>query len=299
MAWIESHQSLSRHRKTLKTAGRLSVDRHKLIGHLHELWWWALDNVGVDGKLTDMTPYEIALAAQWDGDHDDFVEALIDGGFIDNEDGCLILHDWYDYAGKLMEQRAKERERSRKRRAEQRRRPQEKDRGSTAGRPEDDREKTVGTVPNRTVPNSTNNKEYTCAPDDAQEDTHDAPMDKPSSKSGPRSPFKSGRQEQLFDEFWAEYPKKRSKGQAEKTWVKLKPDEQLFEAIMTGLKRAKTSVDWAKNGGQYIPYPSTWLNAKGWEDDYEEVRSSGNAHRGHQPYTEDDGYDWDKLARRS
>jgi hypothetical protein len=118
-----------------------------------------------------------------------------------------------------------------------------------------------------------------CAPDDAQEDTHDAPMNKPSSKSGPRSPFKSRRQEQLFDEFWAEYPKKRSKGQAEKTWVKLKPDEQLFEAIMTGLKRAKTSVDWAKNGGQYIPYPSTWLNAKGWEDEHDE-RGIGNDRHG-------------------
>jgi len=92
--------------------------------------------------------------------------------------------------------------------------------------------------------------------------------DKLSEKSGPRSPFKSKRQEQLFDEFWAQYPKKRSKGQAEKTWVKLKPDEQLFKAIMAGLERAKTSVDWQKDGGQYIPYPSTWLNAKGWEDEY-------------------------------
>lgn len=101
-----------------------------------------------------------------------------------------------------------------------------------------------------------------------------ATLDDKPPESRPRSPFTSKRQEQLFDEFWAEYPKKRSKGQAEKTWVKLKPDEQLFEAIMTGLKRAKTSVDWAKNGGQYIPYPSTWLNAKGWEDEYEEVGNS-------------------------
>ena len=107
------------------------------------------------------------------------------------------------------------------------------------------------------------------------------PDDKPS-ESRPRSPFKSKRQEQFFDEFWAQYPKKRSKGQAEKTWVKLKPDEQLFEAIMDGLKRAKTSVDWTKNGGQYIPYPSTWLNAKGWEDEYEEVGSSGK-HQGYTP----------------
>jgi hypothetical protein len=143
----------------------------------------------------------------------------------------------------------------------------------------------------------------TCAPDDARAYTASSPggsveaekvtatlEDKPS-KSGPRSPFKSRRQEQLFDEFWAEYPKKRSKGQAEKTWVKLKPDEQLFEAIMTGLKRAKTSVDWAKNGGQYIPYPSTWLNAKGWEDDYRplEVINGGRSqkHRGY-PQGEDD-----------
>lgn len=45
MAWIESHQTLSRHRKTLRAAALLHVDRHKMIGHLHELWWWALDNV--------------------------------------------------------------------------------------------------------------------------------------------------------------------------------------------------------------------------------------------------------------
>jgi hypothetical protein len=119
----------------------------------------------------------------------------------------------------------------------------------------------------------------TCAPDGAQEDTHDPPMDKPSSKSGPRSPFKSRRQEQLFDQFWAEYPKKRSKGQAEKTWVKLKPDEQLFEAIMTGLERAKRSRDWIKDAGAYIPYPATWLNAKGWEDEHDE-RGIGNDRHG-------------------
>ena len=93
--------------------------------------------------------------------------------------------------------------------------------------------------------------------------------DKPSTKkSGPRSPFKSKRQEQLFDEFWEAYPKKRSKGRAERAWVKIKPDEQLFKAILDGLERAKTSVEWLKDDGQYIPYPSSWLNAKGWEDEF-------------------------------
>ena len=158
MAWIESHQSLSRHRKTLKTAGRLSVDRHKLIGHLHELWWWALDNVGVDGKLTDMTPFEIGLAAQWDGDHDEFVRALIDGGFIDDHGDCLALHDWYDYAGKLIERRLEERERSRRRRQQAKKeanKKQEETQKTPKKQPSDDHRSTVGTVPNRTVPNQT------------------------------------------------------------------------------------------------------------------------------------------------
>lgn len=154
MAWIESHQSLSRHRKTIRTAGRLEVDRHKLIGHLHELWWWALDNVGIDGCLGDMDPFEVAMAAEWDGDAEAFVDALTEAGFIDkNSDGTLSLHDWYDYAGKLIEAREVERERSRRRREEAR---QRRDQRTTSGRTADDRQTTVGTVPNRTVPNRTN-----------------------------------------------------------------------------------------------------------------------------------------------
>jgi hypothetical protein len=74
---------------------------------------------------------------------------------------------------------------------------------------------------------------------------------------------------QSFDEFWKVYPKKRSKGQAEKTWSKIKPDEQLLTVIIDALKRAKTSVEWTKEGGNFIPHPATWLNAKGWEDEYQ------------------------------
>lgn len=171
MAWIESHQSLSRHRKTLKTAGRLAVDRHKLIGHLHELWWWGLDNVGSDGWLDGMTAYEIALAAQWDGDPEEFLEALIDGGFIDQEEEGLALHDWYDYAGKLIDGRKRERERSRARRIQAKQQQNETarevenhpepqtDQRTTGGQPADDQEKTDGTIPYHTKPYHTKDKE--------------------------------------------------------------------------------------------------------------------------------------------
>jgi hypothetical protein len=68
--------------------------------------------------------------------------------------------------------------------------------------------------------------------------------------------------------FWAAYPKKRNKGQAERTWKGLKPDDALLGEIIRAIERAKHSPDWAKDGGKYIPYPATWLNAKGWEDDF-------------------------------
>ena len=75
-----------------------------------------------------------------------------------------------------------------------------------------------------------------------------------------------------FNIFWQNYPKKKSKGQAEAKWGKIKPNEELFNTIMTGLEDAKLSEDWKKDNGQYIPHPSTWLNAKGWEDEAIEAK---------------------------
>lgn len=71
-----------------------------------------------------------------------------------------------------------------------------------------------------------------------------------------------------FEKFWNEYPKKKSKGDAEKAWLKIAPGEHLTGEILSAVQRAKTSADWLKEDGKYIPHPATWLNAKGWEDEY-------------------------------
>ncbi len=70
-----------------------------------------------------------------------------------------------------------------------------------------------------------------------------------------------------FEVFWKAYPKRKSKGQAEKVFAKINPDEQLLATMLATIERAKKSADWQKDDGQYIPYPATWLNAKGWEDE--------------------------------
>lgn len=74
--------------------------------------------------------------------------------------------------------------------------------------------------------------------------------------------------ESEFDNFWEAYPKKVSKGQAKRTWKKLNPTEQLLGKILTALERAKTSDQWVRDDGRFIPNPATWLNAEGWEDQH-------------------------------
>lgn len=77
-----------------------------------------------------------------------------------------------------------------------------------------------------------------------------------------------------FEQFWTAYPRRRGKGDAERAFAKLKPDEALFECILLALERQKKSNDWCKDGGQFIPYPATWLNRRGWEDEVETSRAS-------------------------
>lgn len=94
----------------------------------------------------------------------------------------------------------------------------------------------------------------------------DMDMDKEGSKPKP-SRASAQKLNGSFSVFWESYPKKKSKGAAEKAWIKIKPDDQLSEQIIAAVKRATTSADWTKDSGQFIPHPATWLNAKGWEDE--------------------------------
>lgn len=85
----------------------------------------------------------------------------------------------------------------------------------------------------------------------------------------PTPPVRSGRgqSDAGFERFWLAYPRRRNRGQAEKAWAKLKPDGSLLGRILQAVEVAKSRDDWRKDGGRFVPYPATWLNAKGWEDE--------------------------------
>ncbi len=68
-----------------------------------------------------------------------------------------------------------------------------------------------------------------------------------------------------FDIFWTAYPKKVAKGAAEKSWKKIKPDENLAADIIAAI--AKQKPTWTDP--KFIPHPATWLNSKRWLDGVE------------------------------
>lgn len=70
-----------------------------------------------------------------------------------------------------------------------------------------------------------------------------------------------------FSEFWINYPRKIAKQTAFSSWFKLRPDKELFEKIMIGLKKQCKSVQWTNENGKFIPHPSTWINGRRWEDE--------------------------------
>lgn len=76
-------------------------------------------------------------------------------------------------------------------------------------------------------------------------------------------------QAELFDEFWQAYPKERrtGKGAAVKAWVKIGVDALLSARMVQALEKLKLTDQWNRDGGQYIPLPTTWLNQCRWEDD--------------------------------
>ena len=157
MAWIESHQQLRDHPKILRLSRLLDIHRTSAVGLLHFLWWWALDHAE-DGDITDFDALDIATAAGWDGDPDTLVKALQDcgpgdrNGFIARDGERLILHDWWDYAGTLVDRRIKDRERKKKERESSTDGPKDVQ-GTSEGSPGVQN----STQPNRTEQNKTSN----------------------------------------------------------------------------------------------------------------------------------------------
>lgn len=168
MAYIESHQELARHPKTKKAARLLNISIPQMIGHLHMLWYWAMD-YAQDGDLARYEPADIAEATLWEGDPQTLLDILTFAGFleiapkadqhksmidqpiIDLDQITYRIHDWMEYAGKLILKRQKDAKRHRDARLGLTSQESPPIPQTSIGHPHDG----AGTVPNRTQPNQT------------------------------------------------------------------------------------------------------------------------------------------------
>lgn len=73
--------------------------------------------------------------------------------------------------------------------------------------------------------------------------------------------------DERFEAFWKAYPKKVGKDAAKKSFKVRKVDDSLLTEMMSALSKQKNSEQWQKNGGQFIPLPTTWLNQGRWKDE--------------------------------
>jgi hypothetical protein len=87
--------------------------------------------------------------------------------------------------------------------------------------------------------------------------------------------------EKEFDAFWDEYPRHEGKQKARDAYKKV---DVSLDVILEALSQHKKSAQWTKNGGEFIPHASTWLNGRRWEDqmttDYSKVPKGASGQLG-------------------
>ena len=234
MAWIESHQGIERHPKTMKLSISMGWDIDQTIGKLHRLWWWCID-FAPDGNVSRHSADMVALAVGLSIDQGEkFISSLLESGFLDRisvkkQKNVYLIHDWLEYAGRYL------RDTKYKRNPEKvheiiRLHSSVVSRQSADNQPKVSRKSAVPT----NQPN---------------QPTSDA-----------------------FEKFWMAYPRKVSKATALKAWIKINPENGIIEKINLALDAHKKSEQWKKDGGQFIPHPATWLNQRRWEDELQPAK---------------------------
>lgn len=71
-----------------------------------------------------------------------------------------------------------------------------------------------------------------------------------------------------FAEFWELYPRKSDRKRAMSAWKHIPLKEHA--AIMANVAgRMRSDESWTKDGGKFIPHPTTYLNGRRWEDEFQ------------------------------
>ena len=251
MAWLKSHSGMATHPKVFVLAQKLGIPTVAVIGHLHLLWYAALEKQE-DGDLSGWPDEVIAHSAYWNGSPADFVAALRQCGWLDGK----IIHDWLDYAGRFLEGRY---DNNQKRLA---------DIWAKHGRQRGDKPLASALASNLQASLQETGK-HTCQPtceppltirvksrelrttETTTTSSAAGATDAPAAVNGTE-----------FETFWKAYPRKVGKAAAFAKWKLRKPP---LTEVLKALEVQKRCEQWQNI--TLVPHPETWLNQKRWEDD--------------------------------
>lgn len=124
------------------------------------------------------------------------------------------------------------------------------------------------------------NKDTTAIPDECHGISHGIAMAMPLANASIReslSTEKDGLEVQSerdiqFESFWSVYPRKVGKVAAKKAFAKI--PKSVWPKLVPAVEVQKQSYQWSRDGGQYIPYPATWLTQGRWDDEVDQARPS-------------------------
>jgi hypothetical protein len=90
-------------------------------------------------------------------------------------------------------------------------------------------------------------------------------QDIPKTSASVSASDKRERERDDFELFWQSYPRKVGKKAALNAWNKA-TDKPHVDDVIKAVTAQKAGKEWMKEGGQYIPHPTTWLNQGRWND---------------------------------
>jgi hypothetical protein len=76
--------------------------------------------------------------------------------------------------------------------------------------------------------------------------------------------------ESEFAQFWAAYPRKRKRLDALKAFMQARREGVTLASMLAALSWQRTQSQWVRDGGQFIPYPASWIRAGAYDDEPDE-----------------------------
>lgn len=98
MPWLQLENTFPENRKVKRLAAYLEVEEDKAIALLVRLWCSVHRQIP-SGELDDWNPADIADASRWEGNVEEFVDALVDAKLLIPSNRGYRIHDWDEHIG--------------------------------------------------------------------------------------------------------------------------------------------------------------------------------------------------------